>query len=126
VSVSRPALRPTQPPVQWVPGVLSLREKCGRGVKLTTHSHLVPRSRVSRSYTSSPPWSLHRVAGQLYLFTYNSTVHFVEIIQFPTYINMVFMCNTSSKDEVVYLILKRNFEQKCRPNYCTINATIAL
>jgi hypothetical protein len=26
-SVSRPALRPTQPPIQWVPGVLSPRGK---------------------------------------------------------------------------------------------------
>jgi hypothetical protein len=30
-------------------------EKGGRGVKLTTHSHLVTRSSMSRSYTSSPP-----------------------------------------------------------------------
>jgi hypothetical protein len=30
-----------------------------RGVMLTTHPHLVPRSRMSRSYTSSPP-KLHR------------------------------------------------------------------
>jgi hypothetical protein len=51
-SVSRPALGPTQPPVQWVPGVLSPGLKCGRGVKLTTH--VVPRSRMSKSYTSSP------------------------------------------------------------------------
>jgi hypothetical protein len=35
-SVSRPALGPTQPPVQCV--------KHGRGVTLTTHPHLVPRS----------------------------------------------------------------------------------
>jgi hypothetical protein len=54
-SVSRPALGPTQPPVQWVPGVLSPGVKPGRGVTLTTHPHLVPRSRMSRSYTSSPP-----------------------------------------------------------------------
>jgi hypothetical protein len=27
----------------------------GRGVKLTTHIHLVPRSRMSRGYTASPP-----------------------------------------------------------------------
>jgi len=35
--VSRPSLGPTQPPVQWVPGVLSLGVKRGRGVMLTTH-----------------------------------------------------------------------------------------
>jgi hypothetical protein len=52
--VSRPALGPTQPPVQWVPGVLSLGVKRGRGVMLTTHPHLAPRLRMSRSYTSSP------------------------------------------------------------------------
>jgi hypothetical protein len=43
-SVSRPALGPTQPPVQWVPGVLSPGVKRGRGVTLTTHPHLVSRS----------------------------------------------------------------------------------
>jgi hypothetical protein len=35
-SVSRPAVGPTQPPVQWVPGVLSPGVKRGRGVMLTT------------------------------------------------------------------------------------------
>jgi hypothetical protein len=37
VSVSRPALGPTQPSVQWVPVVLSPGLKRGRGVTLTTH-----------------------------------------------------------------------------------------
>jgi hypothetical protein len=56
-SVSRPALGLTQPPVQWVHGVfLSPGVKRGRGVTLTTHPHLVPRSRLSRSYTSSPAY----------------------------------------------------------------------
>jgi hypothetical protein len=43
-SVSRPALGPTQPPVQWAPVVISPGVKRGRGVMLTTHPHLVPRS----------------------------------------------------------------------------------
>jgi hypothetical protein len=34
---SRPAMGPTQPPIQCVPGVLSPGVKRGRGVTLTTH-----------------------------------------------------------------------------------------
>jgi hypothetical protein len=41
-SVSRPTLGPTQPPVQWVQGVLSSGLRRGRGVTLTTHPHVVP------------------------------------------------------------------------------------
>jgi hypothetical protein len=54
VSVSRPAVRLTQLLDQWVPEVLSLGLKRGWGVMLTTDSHLVSRSRMSRSYTASP------------------------------------------------------------------------
>jgi hypothetical protein len=54
-SASRRSLGPTQPPIQWVSGVLSLGVKRGRGVMLATHPHLVPRLSMSRSYTSSPP-----------------------------------------------------------------------
>jgi hypothetical protein len=54
-SVSRPALGPTQPPVHWVPGVLSPGVKRGRGVTLITHLLLAQRSRMSRSYIFSPP-----------------------------------------------------------------------
>jgi hypothetical protein len=55
VPASRPALRPTQPPINWVPGVLSPGVKRGRSVTLTTHPHLVPRSRMIRSCTSFHP-----------------------------------------------------------------------
>jgi hypothetical protein len=58
--VSIPTLGPTQPPIQWVPGVLSPGVKRGRGVTLTIHPYLVPRS-MSRSYTSSPPKRLRGV-----------------------------------------------------------------
>jgi hypothetical protein len=60
-SAFRPALGPTQPPIQWVPGVLSPGVKRGWGVTLTTHPRLVPRLKMSRSYTSSPPRRLHGV-----------------------------------------------------------------
>jgi hypothetical protein len=60
-SVSRPALSPTQPPLQWVPGVLSQGLKRGWGVTLTTHPHLLPKSGMSRRYTSSPSKRLRGV-----------------------------------------------------------------
>jgi hypothetical protein len=37
--------------------------KRGRGMTLTTHPHLVPRSRTNRSYTSSPPSAFMACSG---------------------------------------------------------------
>jgi hypothetical protein len=52
-SVSRPALRATQPPVKWVPE--SFPEGNARSRRDADHSpNTVPRSRMSRSYASSP------------------------------------------------------------------------
>jgi hypothetical protein len=49
---SGPALGPNQPPTQWLSGSLSLRGN-GWGVKMTTHLHLVPRSRIVELYFHS-------------------------------------------------------------------------
>jgi hypothetical protein len=39
--LSRKALGPNQPPIQWIPDFS--RGWSGRGVELTTHPHLAPR-----------------------------------------------------------------------------------
>jgi hypothetical protein len=71
-TVSRPALEPTQPPIQGVPGALSL------GIKWPVHKanhslHLVPRSRMRGTI---PPlhqyafmaWCSIKAQEQLYLY----------------------------------------------------------
>jgi hypothetical protein len=105
-SVSRPAVGPTQPPVQWLPGVLSQGLKGGRGVTLTIQPHLVPRSGMRRSYTSSPssafmalPGIEHRspdrpVRSQtLYWLSYpaHNYAYITTKLQNPT---LVFICNS--------------------------------
>jgi hypothetical protein len=46
------------------------RGKVRPGRDSPTHPHLVPRSRMSRSYTSSPPLLLYRYVVGLLFFTY--------------------------------------------------------
>jgi hypothetical protein len=64
-TASRPALGPTQPPILWVPDALSL------GIKLTTHLHLVQRSRNAWSYTTLPQYVF--IAWCLVKFRHNTT-----------------------------------------------------
>jgi hypothetical protein len=65
---------PTQPSVQWVPGVSSLGLKRGRGVTLATHPHLMPRLRMSRSYTPLHPSAF--VACSWIALAFSFLVHF--------------------------------------------------
>jgi hypothetical protein len=66
--VSRPALRLTQPPIQWVPGGSFSGGKAQPGRDADHSPHLEPRSKVIRSYISSPPpfGTYMAVAGQLF------------------------------------------------------------
>jgi hypothetical protein len=50
------------------PGGPSPGVKRSRGVTLATHPHLVLRSRIRRSYNSSPPCSLHGDSGTALLY----------------------------------------------------------
>jgi len=54
--LSRPALRPTQSPIQWVPGLS--QGLSDWGVALNSHPHLAPRLKKEYSYTSTPPFGL--------------------------------------------------------------------
>ena len=58
--LSRPDLEPSQPPVQWAPG-LSQGVKSGQGVTLTLHLLLVLWSRKSIAIPLLPLWAVRPV-----------------------------------------------------------------
>jgi hypothetical protein len=100
-SVSRPALRLTDPPVKWVPVFLSSGVKRSRGVTLTTHRHLVPRPWISTSYTSSPPCTSIGVLWDWCTFTAISKCPNSEVL-FATFIAVIiFLCSLVARSERV-------------------------
>jgi hypothetical protein len=66
VKTSRPALRLTMPPAQWVPGNKP-RTKSSRGVKLTIHIHFVPRLRIGGAIPKLPHMPSMGSQGRVYL-----------------------------------------------------------
>ena len=54
---SRPALGPTQPPIQWLLGLSPRAKRPGRGVDHP--SHLAMRLEKDYSYTTNPPLGFH-------------------------------------------------------------------
>ena len=75
----RPALGPTQPPVQWVPG-FSRGVKSGRGVTLTPHHLLVPWSWKGRAIPLLLLWTV----GPVQSLSACTRVHFTIFIFWMT------------------------------------------
>jgi hypothetical protein len=78
-----------------VPGVRSPGVKHGRGVTLITHPHLVPISRMSRSYTSSLPSASKAcsVTALLYFLPQNETriFRFNSLPRFSSFHKMILL-----------------------------------
>jgi hypothetical protein len=119
----KPALGPTQP-------------LCARGMKLTTHLHLVPRSKNAWSHTSTPQyafmaWFLVKIQGQIYLYLLHK-----HSISFPlkmvgdtklsssnvnsTYSNVLVICVSLKERESCSFYCKRRIQKfsDCRTALC--------
>jgi hypothetical protein len=77
-TMSQPDLVPTQPPIQWVPGLFHWGQgSCG--MKLTTHLHLAPKSRMRGAippviqYAFMAWCSVKKAQGQQYAHTQTHT-----------------------------------------------------
>jgi hypothetical protein len=94
-TASRTALGPTQPPVQWLPGALSLGVK--RPGREANYSRLVPRSKNEWGNTSTPQyafmaWCSVKAQGQLYLYLHLFSIIILFISQnFPSDADIYFM-----------------------------------
>jgi hypothetical protein len=68
-SVSRLALSPTQPPVQWVRGSFPMaKARAGRNADQSPPSSAEVKNEKELYFL--PPWGLHDIAGRLYFTFY--------------------------------------------------------
>ena len=95
--LSRQALRPTQPPVQWVPGLSRGIKSCW-GVTLTPQPLLVLWSRKSRAIPLLPLWAVRPVQS----LSACARVHFTFFILY--YINMWLHVLTN------YMVILRSYK----------------
>ena len=82
--MSRPALGPTQPTVQWVPGLFP-GANCGHGVLPTPHPLLVPWSRKSRAILLLLLWAVRpaqsiNACTRVHFFPLKSLAYFHSIL----------------------------------------------
>jgi hypothetical protein len=68
--MSRLALGPSQYPIQWLMGVLSMKVGQQQGMKLTTHIHLVPKSRIGGDKSQLPCMPSKHAFGTTICFTF--------------------------------------------------------
>ena len=111
---SRPALGPTQPPIQWVPG--HSRGVKRRGVALTTHLHLAPRLKKEQSYTFTLPLGLHGLfQGEIYLYLYEFSKKIPVLVEKTPY--KCLLCSPS-----LFYFLSKCLRRMCFCSFCKILA----
>jgi hypothetical protein len=79
--------------------------KRGRGVTLTTHPHLMPRSRMSRSYISSPPSAFMACSGTALAFLYFNFIQLILILMEKKEIKSYSHLPIQEKNEKYYKII---------------------
>ena len=78
---SKLALGPTQPPIQWVPGLIPEANRPRHGVDHPTH--LVPRLKKEKNYTSTPPYAFVACSRANFTFTFYLTENTVPLLLTP-------------------------------------------